>query len=199
MAGVALEQSLPTGTYLAVNAEWLSSDVDREVGVVEFDSAFSAGSTPQNLDYEERSLTVTANQLIGHEWSVGARYRLSNATLDSDFPGLVPFGSFTPKQRVEATLNQVNLYAVYNHPSGFFGQFESLWMGQNNSGYTPALPYDSFWQFNVFAGFRFPRRRAEIRLGILNLTDQDYNLNPLNLTPYLWRDRTFTATLRFNF
>ena len=36
-------------------------------------------------------------------------------------------------------------------------------------------------------------------LGILNLTDRDYRLNPLNLTTELPRTRTFYASLRFSF
>ena len=53
--------------------------------------------------------------------------------------------------------------------------------------------YDS-----VFGG-RFARRMAEIRLGILNLTDRDYQLNPLNLYSELPRQRAFSASLKLNF
>ena len=63
----------------------------------------------------------------------------------------------------------------------------------------PDRPGDDFWQFNVFAGWRFLNRRIEARIGVLNLADRDYKLNPLNLTPELPRARTFTAWLRFNF
>jgi hypothetical protein len=51
----------------------------------------------------------------------------------------------------------------------------------------------------VFVGYRFPRRYAEVRLGILNLTDSDYRLNPLSLHSALPRERTFIASLRLNF
>jgi hypothetical protein len=40
---------------------------------------------------------------------------------------------------------------------------------------------DDFWQHNVWSGYRFPRRRAELRLGVLNLADQDYRLNSAKL------------------
>src|SRR5260221_8139284 len=39
-----------------------------------------------------------------------------------------------------------------------------------------AEPGDDFWHFNAFVGYRFPRRRAELRVGVLNLTDRDYRL-----------------------
>jgi len=34
---------------------------------------------------------------------------------------------------------------------------------------------------------------------LLNITDQDYRLNPLNITPELPRTRTLVASLKFNF
>jgi len=110
-----------------------------------------------------------------------------------------PPGSFQASQRTESILHQVDLYALYTHGSGFFGMAESAWYAQSNQGYSPDRPGDDFWQFNVFVGYRFPRRRAEVKLGILNLTDQDYRLNPLNLTTELPRDRTLMASFRFNF
>ena len=51
----------------------------------------------------------------------------------------------------------------------------------------------------AFAGYRFPRRKAELTLGVLNLTDQDYRLNPLTLYDELPRGRTFMSQLRFSF
>jgi tetratricopeptide (TPR) repeat protein len=208
--GVALDQKFPTGTYVGVSGEWLESDVDRVIGTFDLPSPlpavepfFSQSGTPESLDYRERSLFVTLNQLLSDEWSVGVRYRLSRAELRDNFlaiPDTAATGfGFQPRQDVEATLHQVNLFALYNHPCGFFGQFESLWSSQSNQGYSPDIPGDDFWQFNVYAGYRFPRRQAEVRLGLLNLTDRDYQLNPLNLHPELPRSRTLLMSLRFNF
>lgn len=44
-------------------------------------------------------------------------------------------------------------------------------------------------------------RLAELQfsVGLLNITDQDYRLNPLNLRSELPRERTFVARLRFDF
>jgi hypothetical protein len=36
-------------------------------------------------------------------------------------------------------------------------------------------------------------------LAVLNLTDQDYHLSPLNLMPDLPRDRTLAVSCRVNF
>src|SRR5439155_21544754 len=91
------------------------------------------------------------------------------------------------------------LTAIYQHPCGLFGEFDAVWSGQSNQGYAPDIPGDDFWQFNAFVGYRFLRRAAEVGIAVLNMTDQDYRLNPLNLYLELPRERTFTASLRFYF
>ena len=100
---------------------------------------------------------------------------------------------------VRATLHQLYLYANYYHPSGFFSQFKSVWSSQSNDGYSGPLPGDDFWQFNLFVGYRFFQRRMEARLGLLNLTDRDYRLNPLTLYNDLPRTRTLAASFKFYF
>ena len=205
MKSLSLEQKIGAGTYLGLAGEWLESEVDRDVGVFNFTfpSPITASQTREELDYEERSVLFSASQLVGKEWSFGARYRLSEARLRDDFPEVPDSAAMVNgadvHSRVQAVLHQVNLFALYNHPSGFFGQVQGLWNGQSNHGYAGARPGDEFWQFNTFVGYRFPRRRAEVRLGLLNLTAQDYRLNPLNLTSELPRDRTLVASLRFYF
>jgi hypothetical protein len=91
------------------------------------------------------------------------------------------------------------LVATFNHPSGLFSQFEADWYSQANHGYPGTQPGDEFWQINLFAGYRFPHRRAEISLGLLNLTDSAYHLDPLTFYSELPRGRTLAARLRFNF
>jgi hypothetical protein len=61
------------------------------------------------------------------------------------------------------------------------------------------LPGDDFWQFNAFAGYRLMHRKAELRLGLLNISGQDYNLNPLNLHQEYPHRRTLTVRLLLNF
>jgi hypothetical protein len=155
------------------------------------------------LRFHERSLTVTLNQLFGDQWAFGVRYRLSRAQLRDRFPEIpltiqVPAG-FSPDRRLSATLHQLALSGIYTHPSGLFAQTDALWDAQDNHGYAPPLRGDDFWQFNIFAGCRFLRRRAEVRLGLLNIGNQDYRLNPLNLTSELPRKRTIIASLRLSF
>lgn len=101
-------------------------------------------------------------------------------------------------------MNQVQLNAIYNHPSGFFARGDATWYAQSNSGYdtqyNPAgEPGDSFWELNAFIGYRSPHRRIETSLGLLNIGNQGYNLNPLNIYNQLPYKRTIAYSLTVNF
>src|SRR5262249_19275476 len=152
---------------------------------------------PHDLNYKERSLIVSLNQLVGRDWAFGAHYRLSDADLKTSYPGVSE--TLFPDTHNSALLHALDFYALFNHPSGFFAEARAYWRGQTNYHYEPGLPGDDFWQFNLYGGYRFARRRAEFTLGLLNLTGQDYHLNPLNLYQELPRQRTLLVSLKLNF
>ncbi len=206
--GIALEQRFDTGTYLAVEGDLLNSKNSVTEGSFLGNPFLYNYDVPsaitENLDYHEGSLLVNANQLLGHDWSVGAQYSVSQAELNETFP--IALGvrgpnlyNFQPHQQIQSTLRQSRVYVNYNDVRGFFATGEALWNGQNNAGYSPNLPGDNFWQFNVYAGYRFFHRRAEFRIGLLNIANQDYNLNPLNLHTEYPRRRTLDLRLQLNF
>lgn len=193
-----------TRTDASLDAEWLRSDGERGVGSY-YVAGLLGGPTPfdsrQRLDYEERGVALTLNQLLAKEWSVGLRYRISEAELSSRFlniPDRVTDLSAVNFDH-QGVMQSAQFYTIYNHRCGFFAQFSSQWNLQSNQGFSPDNPGDDFWQHHVYLGYRFPRRMAEIRVGVLNLTDRDYELNPLNLYNELPRERTFTASLKLNF
>jgi outer membrane receptor protein involved in Fe transport len=205
VAGAAVDLKFATRTYVSLQAQFLKSEVADELGVFAAPtnvppplmSVFPAGTSRQ-LEYEEPSAALTVNQLLSDSWSVGAQYRYTRSTLQTVFPALVPVAAtFDTTER--ADLQQATLFALWNHSSGFFARFESLWYHQENHGYTPALPGDDFFQHNVLVGYRLKRQRGELTLGVLNLTDTDYRLNPLNPYSELPRERVFLARLKFNF
>jgi Tfp pilus assembly protein PilF len=202
---LALEQKFKTGTYLAIEGQILNSDVNQTIGEVDVRSPslsevdFVPSTTRQKLDYTEKNLIVTVNQLLGDCWSLGARYQLSRADLTTSYPEIPASVSSAGYTKNSATLNQLNLFTLFNHPSGFFARAEGNWYSQSNDGYDPAVPGDDFWQVNLFGGYRFWHRHAQIQLGVLNLNDQDYHLNPLNLYTDLPRQRTFTVNFQFTF
>jgi Flp pilus assembly protein TadD len=204
-ASVGFDQSLNGKTFFGVEAEWLNSDGTRAVGTIT-NSTFlpifdSPGTTRQKMDFRERNLSLYAAQLLGDYFSASARFRISEAKLNTDFPDIprTAIGLNQVRQNDRAVLDQLSFALNFNHPCGFFAQWESTWYHQNNFGYAPDLAGDDFWQHNLVLGYRFMRRHAEIRAAILNLTDEDYHLNPLNLYAELPRGRTFVASLRLNF
>jgi len=203
--GVSLEQKFPTGTYAAVAGEILESTVKRQLGAFEFvagDGPFIT-TLPEQLDFREKSLSVSLHQLLGREWAFGAVYRLSYAELKDNYTQVsddVAAGSgFPARRRLTGTLQTLNLHAIYQHRSGVFSQLRGAWTRQDNGGYEAARAGEDFWQWDWFAGYRFPRRQAEIVVGVLNLTGRDYHLSPLNLHVDTPRDTTFTAQFRFQF
>jgi tetratricopeptide (TPR) repeat protein len=208
---LSLEQKFKTGTYLTLSGEILNSTVDRIDGFYTYfpqppnpTPPANASEIGEDLNYQEKSLQFTANQLLGKEWSFGLIYRLSQAVLNDNYPSVphslpVPFTNFQPRQRTQGILNSLDLTAIYNHPCGFFVEGEALWYAQNNDGYSPAEPGDEFLQYNAFVGYRSPGRNVEISFGLLNITDQGYNLNPLNVYNELPISRTLAARLQFNF
>jgi tetratricopeptide (TPR) repeat protein len=197
-----------TGTYFLVQGEFLNSDATRTLGILTNNPASADPLTPSNpsnirqdLDFKERSFVAAVNQLVGKDVSIGARYKMTDADLTThspDIPANLTTASFV-NQDVSATLHQVWLYALFQHESGFFAQFDTVWSQQSNRGYSPDIPGDDFWQYNLWGGYRFLQRRAELRLGLLNIGNRDYKLNPLTLYNELPRQRTLVVSLKLDF
>jgi outer membrane receptor for ferric coprogen and ferric-rhodotorulic acid len=125
-------------------------------------------------------------------------YRLSEADLEDRFPEIVPGAGVPSRQHVSALLHQLDFHLFYTSPAGWFAQGYALWNHQSNDGY-PVQMGDDFWQFNLLAGYRLAQRRIEVTVGLLNLTDRNYQLNPLTLYNELPRERTLMARLRLSF
>jgi len=197
--GLGLDQSFKSHTYVSIAAQLLESQGTRTLGIVTNSSSFSgpdsAGQTRQFLDYAERSVLVSLNQLVGDQVSIGTRYQLTRADMQANFIDQPAGLSDAISQDVNATMHQLTLYANYYHPCGVFSQFQSLWTHQDNTG--AGLADSDFWQFNLYLGYRFLHRAAEAKVGLLNLTDQDYRLNPLTLYYDLPRGRTVSFSLKF--
>ncbi len=205
MAGLSVAQRLRNDLHLGLSGEWLRSTVRRRVGVLSLEQdpggslVLVPGAARQSLRFDEQAILVTAHQLLGDEWALGARYRVSRTGLESGFDDL---GADFPGLRGStqtAISQQADVFAVFNHPAGPNARGEATWMDQTSDGYHPARGREDFWQFNTFIGYRWPRRQVELRCGVLNLTARDYRLDPLSVTSERPRERTFVAQLRFSF
>jgi outer membrane receptor protein involved in Fe transport len=110
--------------------------------------------------------------------------------------GTTPSTAFDTHE--DSTLNEVSVFANFYVPCGFFSQVQANWWKQENIQ-SMGEPGDSFAQFNLYAGYRFPRRHAEVMLGVINIGNQDYNIDPVTYFLEQAHTRTFVASFKFNF
>jgi hypothetical protein len=208
--GVSIEQKFDTRTYLSLSGDLFYSPSSQPVGAFSFYAA-SKETAPieptEDFAYRERAVVLTADQLIGRQWEAGVRYQLGQANFSYNFPAVprgVPSGNssipdFFPRQSLDSVLHQVTLHANWNHPSGCFATLEANWYLQSNEGFLPDEPGNDLWQFNILGGYRFWHRKAELAAGVLNLTDRNYELEPLDYYNEMPRARTFVTRFKFCF
>ncbi len=200
--GLGADHKFPTGTYVDVEGQLLSSRGDQLIG------AWSGGSPPvpgavadlpQSQYFQEKDAFASVSQLIGSDLSVGTSYTLTAVDLSTHVT--TPAGTTTPgafDSHEDSTLNEVSGFANFYVPCGFFSQFQVNWWKQENIE-SMGEPGDSFVQFNLFAGYRFPRRHMEVMVGVVNIGNQDYNIDPVTYFLEQAHSRTFVGSFKFNF
>ena len=176
----------------------------------------SLGLIREKVQFNEYALNASAHRQIADEWSLGAQYRLAYARLKRSFPDYLGIGPVPINEGVDdrsdwrGLLHTLRLSGIYRHPSGLFAQGDGILFAQQRErdGFRTdvsqpdprlSLPADTFWQANFVAGFRFPRQKAEVAVGVLNIFDRDYRLDPINQHVDPPRSRTFYARLLINF
>ena len=199
---LSLERRLGTGTYLAAAVQRLESHTTHHVGVYRSDTlAGEPGAHPLNeqLRFREHNAEVSLRQLLGDCFTFGALYRVSEARLTVRYPDL----PFALTRRAEGDtrglLHRVTLQSQFRHPTGLFAGADAHWWSQDVADRHFQASTPAFWQIHFYGGYRFPRDRAELTLGLLNATAQDYRLYPVNFYPDLPRERTFFARISLNF
>jgi len=203
--GLSAEGSLPTNTWWGVSANVIEQDVDRTIGAftgydIGTGTVYFPSGTPQHLEYLEESLTFTVNQLISEEFSVGGLYRVTRSDLQNTYTELKGFAGLDTRDK--ATLHEVSIYGNWYSPTGFFAHAEANVYHQtldDDPSATVSRSGDEFAQFNVWAGYRFNRNLCEIRTGVLNIGDTDYQLSALNPYSDIARERTFFVLCRLSF
>jgi len=197
--GIAWDQVFPTRTWITLSLERLTSDADQVAGGYRFTpSGFQGVETfTEALDFTEDSLLFTVGQVLSRDLSAAVRYRVADAELTrTPQPGFVNLEDAT---RERSIAHQMTASLRYHHPSGFFASVDATWTQQSNRLGSGRHEDDDFWHEDLWVGWRFARRQAELALGILNLTGTDYRLHPLNDLPEPYRDRTLAVTGRFAF
>ena len=194
--------------YLVVAWQHLESKMEREIGaynLVEFaDPQPQISHTREGLHFREDSFQVSIRHLFGESFSVGAKYQLSRAKLDQ-MSAVQPSLFIAPTHGTsfrEGMLQSVNIDGLTSFPNGLFAGASVAWYCQSDLTDTTLsgrLPGENFWQFNLQAGYRSPRRHFECTVGLLNVTGTDYRLHPINSYLDLPRKRTLAVMTRFNF
>jgi Tfp pilus assembly protein PilF len=205
--GLGVDHKFPTGTYVDVEGQLLTSRGNQLIGAYD-QTSLAQTSLPiadfnQTQYFQEKDAFASVNQLIGKDVSLGARYTLTAVDLTvNDF---VPETGTTVTQAHEnSTLNELSLFANYYLPCGFFSQIQGNYWDQHNAynNFTAtgaSEPGDEFWQCNIYAGYRFARRHAEAAVGVVNLFNQDYNIDPVTYFLEQAHNRTFVASLKLSF
>lgn len=201
-AGASALYKFPTRTYLGGEAFLRSAEAQRGVGVLGIDiNTFTYYDTLQlaeDLDYEEWGGSVYVNQLIGEQWALGARYTFTNGELDRSFPELTAasISGFTSSE--SSDLHQAETYLIWSHESGWYSRLNARFFSQDNDGYTPSRAGDSWTQLDFSVGKRVLDNRGSLECGVLNLTGDDYQFNPLLTQPDFPRERVFFVEMRID-
>ena len=195
VTGLGLTINIDAQTYLDLHIAIREADVERFDGVFNDTGSmlFKPGVIREILNYEEDNLTLTLNRLIGEAWSLGVRYEYMRSDLDQNFDS-IPDAQFN----FRSTLHQVNLFAIMNHPSGWHAKAEGKWLNQENRGFLPDFGDEEIFQIDAFFGYRAPGQQWKLTTGILNLTDENYRLNPLNSFLELPREISFFVQFDLN-
>ncbi|HEX3717113.1 MAG TPA: FecR domain-containing protein [Verrucomicrobiae bacterium] len=199
--GLGADHKFSTGTYLDIEGQLLTSRGNQLLGAWssgEPPVPSAAADLPQTQYFQEKDAFASISQLIGNDLSVGARYTLTAVDLSTH--ATTPPGTVTPGYydgHENSTLNELSLFANFYLPCGFFSQFQANWWDQENIA-SMDQPGDSFYQLNLYTGYRFKRRHAELTLGILNINNSDYNIDPITYFLEQAHNRTFVASFKFN-
>jgi hypothetical protein len=212
LCGLAAEGKLSDTTWWGVSASVFDEEVNRSMGAfVGYDLPEPPAINPllpawfphgikQHLDYREQALNLTVNQLLGDEFALGAGYRVTRSRLRAELPELAGWAG--SKVTDEATLHEIRLFGDWNSAAGWFAHLESNWFSQeldDDPARGVSRAGDDFAQVNAWVGYRFASSLCELRAGVLNLGDADYQLSPLNPHAELARDRTFFILCRLSF
>lgn len=200
--GFNASQVIGERVYATVVVEELRSDADRTFGAFRFEPPGVLPAEPmslkQNLEFRETLVGASVNVLAGRDVALAARYNYAWSRLETGVPALASIEpSLAPAEHTAHT-HEFNVTGLWRHPTGWFAQAAATWIWQENGGADAALGDEAVTQVDLVAGFRFPRRVATVSVGVLNVTDEDWRLNPLGFRAQLPRERTVVASVTFN-
>jgi len=201
--GLGVDHKFPTETYIDVEGQVLTSRGNQLIGAWTGTPALALNDLNQSQYFQEKDAFVSVSQLLCKEVSVGVRDTLTAVDVSANDFSPVTMTTY-PQNHENSTLNEFSLFGNYYVPCGFFSQFQANWWDQHNAYNNFAAgglsePGNDFWQCNLYAGYRFPRRHIEMAVGLVNMFNQGYNIDPVTYFLEQARTRTLVASLKFNF
>jgi Tfp pilus assembly protein PilF len=194
--------------YRTFIGDMLWTDPTRWIGAFRFDDGSrSTRYTREQLDYRERSLTASAQQLTGDWLTLRLSYRIAEARLDAHYPDITADWTdatgnemILPRSyRQRSIFHELRLALGVRQSGGWFVNAEARLVSQDNSASIANVAGDTFWQVDVEGGFRSRRRQFQATVGLLNLFDEDYRLHPLSLHSDYLRQRSLALKLGLGF
>lgn len=205
VAAAALDFKFQTRTYLSVEGGDLRSDVREPTGYFDLDITRPAGAQGiarqaiQLIDYAEQYGRANVSQMLAEEWFANGMYQFAHADLDREYRAIAP-GGFS--RSAQADLHRVGGSLLYQRRDGWFGRFALTYLRQEfahqqlNGAFTTGSESVAFG--DLFVGWRFPRLRGDLTVGVLNLFNSDYRLSPLTAHEEFVRRRSFYLRFRLN-
>ena len=205
IVGLAMDFRLPQRTYLGARIDALRSSAHEGASVFVFGDGFELGEgemqpATQSFDFHEYAATVSVDKLLGDQWSVGMTGRRVNSRLRA---GLDPGDAIGWREQFHQTaaLTAATLRATWNSPRGWFAgaELSQIWQDFTAVDYLliPRQGDVRPIQLDVQLGWRFPRNRGEITVGIQNMTASAERLAVLSGQAEYPDERVFFARLRF--
>jgi len=204
VAGGAVDWKVRPNTWLTVQAQSLQEDVGQNTGsfLINFATPSPTTSAQDNttqLHFTENSAVLTLNQIAGRDWFLQAQYKFTASDLKTTLSPIPAPAGYDLATSQSGSLEEARLSASWQPPSGIFVRGEFWWFGQELAGSGPQPSGDHFPAVNLYAGYRFPKRRGELAVGLLNLTGDYYHLSPINYYLDLPYQRLIYTRFRFNF
>jgi hypothetical protein len=204
VSGGAIDWRVRTNLWFTLQGQNIREQVGQQTGnlLLDFASATPSVSVQENatqLHFTENSFALTLNSIVQRDWFLQAQYKFTASDLRTTLGALPSPAGYNLSSSQSGSLNEARLGATWQPPSGIFLRGELAWFYQTLGGTGPQPQGDHFPALNLFAGYRFPNRRAELTVGLLNATGDNYNLSPINYYLDLPRQRLFYTRFRFNF
>ncbi|MGF1450709.1 MAG: TonB-dependent receptor domain-containing protein [Opitutales bacterium] len=181
------------------NGERTSNLFEATTNVPREADQISISDATESVDYVEYSVSGGISHLLTSEITLGFEGSWQHAEVDQQFDRFGDALGAALLNDTSADLYRAIASAQYQHPRGWFVQGDAQLWHQDNHDLNPDLPDTVFPQLNLEFGYRLPKQHGVVSVGLLNLTDEDPDLSPVNFFFRPPLQRTLVISARFGF